>query len=136
MSFAVVAGDKLRVTFICAEADQLGLNVVWMRCVSVGATSRNDDFVAHALDLLAEPKYKALLNNNAEYVGISVQNVLPTLRPSVQTYDSRGPGTAGAESIPKQVSGIITKVGAAGGRGRKGRAYIPFPAEDDNDADG
>jgi len=78
--------------------------------------------------------YKALLASDAVYVGLQVNRIFPLpVTIADQNVTGGGAGTAAGDILPRQVSGIITKRTAFSGKKYRGRIYLPFPAEGDND---
>lgn len=93
--------------------------------------------LATGFENLYAPAMKVLLTNNATWRGTRIQRVVP--KPvSAFAYDigNQGPGTGGAEPLPKQIAAVITWYTDFGGRMFRGRSYIPFASETNNDPNG
>jgi len=121
------------VRFYTFHVDQQGVNVLHYRTSAVV----NNPTTAHFASLLGGTMpalYKSLLNDEAVYVGLTVQRIFPgpTAIADVDVTGG-GNGNAGATPIPRQCSGLVTKRTALAGQRYRGRVYLPFPSEDDND---
>jgi hypothetical protein len=99
-------------------------------CSSVGAPpATTSDFAAN-LDATLSADYRALINNNAEYRGLTIQRVSggpPYELPDVSTANT-GVGTGGAIAMAKQSAGLINFQTAFIGKKNRGRQYAPFPS--------
>lgn len=127
--------DIVEVTHYCTEGDQAGLNVLHYKCTAtVGGPFTEQDVVA-AFKTNVSAKYIGLINNQAKFNGTTLRK---WLSPNWGAYYYSGvllTGTAGVDALPRQSAGIVSwRTPNAGRRGR-GRTYIPFPAEADNDTD-
>lgn len=133
MSIPIVAGDRISVTFACYAANQVGLNVTnWVCQSEVGSVTLQE--IAEWFDSEAEAEYKALLSGVASYYGVKTQRFYPAPKTiGFVAADNIGVGTAGTALLPTQTCGIITTQTPFAGSGFRGRLYIPFPDEADND---
>jgi len=118
-------------------ANQVGFNVCWYIVTAKGGTGATDPQIATAADTAAAGPYKALIANGGRYRGAGAQQMLP-IPPGNEFFSvaGAGPGTAGAEMLPRQTSGLISWRTDIGGRAYRGRSYISFPSETDNGATG
>lgn len=135
MAIELDLGDMIRVRIACYTPNQVGINVVHFQVVSKTGTGQTQLQVAQAFDVSLAPRYKAVLSASAKYRGVSVGRVHPgpPTAPDV-TVANDGVGLVAGDLAPTQVSGLISaKTDLAGVRYR-GRAYIPFPSENDNEA--
>lgn len=131
------AGDIWQVVFRSGLVDQLGLNVRHYRTNSETGTGATAVEIATAISPTFAPLYKALLTNNANFLGVTAQKIRPVPVGMRGGFGGdTGAGTAGTDPLPRQVSGIIRHVTPFAGPGFRGRSYIPFPDENDNTADG
>lgn len=128
--------DILECQIVCKMQNQVALNIRHFRVFNIpsGETFTEADFAATASDELSG-LYYALLNNLAEYRGVRVRRLWPTETAYVDSNAHAGNGTAGADAMPKQVSGVISLRSNVPGRQGIGRVYVPFPAEQSNDSD-
>lgn len=139
MAWVPQAGDNIEVRAYCwhAGSSQIGINTLRYRIAIVVpgvAPLESRDLCAAISDKLA-PKYKALLDSSATYLGISMQ-IWPS-RAVVADWSKEGAG-AGlvvGNDCPTQASGLISlRTNVAGPKGR-GRIYPPFPSVTSNGAD-
>ena len=105
---------------------------------TVSAPAPNDLDLANYVDLTFGPLIKALMCNPAVYNSVTTRRLNPVVaRPVFQISTAHsGVGTAGADPMAGQTTGLITKYTALMGRANRGRIYIPFPAVDDDTATG
>lgn len=128
--------DIYRVRMYCRDNDQVGINVMHYRVTAVAGGGPSDQDIADVFASAGFTLLPPLLNNNAEFRGASVQFIYPGPL-GAETF-SKNPafGTAGATSLPRQTSGLLSVRTALGGRKNRGRIYIPFPATADDTGDG
>lgn len=128
--------DVIEAVVVSQQQEQAGLCVLHYRVASVTPPEPTILSIATQLDSELHVAWKAMMNGVAQYLGVSAQRVFP-LPPGLRVGASpnSGPGTALGEAMPKQVTGFVKRLSFAGGRRGRGRNYIPFPAEGDNDAD-
>jgi len=132
---SLATGDVVRVKIACTCRNQLALNVLHYQCtLSSGSVTTAD--CATRIDQVVEPQMKPLLSVNAQYYGVNVQLIDPVAAAADTEAGNAGAGTATGDVLPLQVCGIITKRSALLGRKHRGRMYIPFPSEADNDSNG
>jgi hypothetical protein len=127
-----VIGDVFKIRYACRFGSQYALNIGHSVCTAVTGVAPNLQELATGVRLLAGAFYPALLANDAEFYGVAVQRIYPTL--SLEYTDASAPllGTAGAAPLPSQICGLISYYCDAAGRKFRGRAYYPFPAQADN----
>lgn len=125
--------DVYEVRFVCRYGDQVGLNVRHYRVTTTAGVGATEAEVAFAMDFEFAPKFKILLASSAEYRGCLARKLRP-IPPTEErsAIGGRGFGTVVGDPLPTQVCGIVTlRTGFAGPRYR-GRMYIPFPSEAEN----
>lgn len=136
MAVPLVDGDILKCRNVCYTASQIGVNVYYMIVDNVVALPTDQD-VATALSGLFHAEYKACLYNGAAWRGVGVQRVLPGPVQAEQTsVVNDGVGTAGANALATQTSGLLGGYTELAGRHYRSRMYIPFPAVADATAAG
>lgn len=115
--------------------DQLGLNVFHYRVSAVAGTGSDADKLLVAVSQAIHVRIKDLMVVTAEFDGIRLQKVRPA-PPAADCFstDDAGPGTVNGDAMPRQVSGLVSKRTAIAGRHGRGRYYVPFPSENDNDS--
>lgn len=129
VGYLPLVNDILEVKLFTEFEDQLGVNVIHTKVIAVAGTGADFSAALTYLWSTYRPHWRALVNNNCRVARISIQKVFPLPR-GAAAYDdtSATDGTGGADPIPAQVSGIITRFTALAGRKYRGRVYIPFPA--------
>lgn len=129
-------GNIVQVKLFTRHIDQVGINVLHYRvevATTIGTTT--NEMLANRLTGLFGPKYADVMPSTAQFYGVSVQQLTPFVGAAVHSTVTGYTGTIEGEGLPRQVSGIITKTTLLAGRRNRGRAYVAFPVEDDNDAD-
>lgn len=134
MAFSV--GDVVKVGLASWWSGQLGLNIRFYRVTAVTGADVTSQIVADDMEAIFRPLYAALMHNQAEWLGIAVRNISPNpLEAAAVSSALPEGGTAGADPLPSQTCGLIKLTTALAGRAKRGRAYAPFPATADSDAD-
>lgn len=135
MPTTITLNSIWRARVVCYLPNQVSVNVLHYICTTAAGAGGTDTTFAAGLDALLSPLVKALIDEAAFWRGVSVQQISPpppTL-PAVVTVND-GPGTALGDLLPAQVSGIITKQTPLAGVKFRGRMYVPFPSETDNNS--
>jgi len=134
----VLAVDKLlQLKVECKTVTQLGINLYYWRVSSILLGLPTDQDAADIFDQVVGPAYIDVLSAHANYAACKVQILQPPPMPTeVGASVNAGAGNRTGDLMPTNVAGIITKKTGFAGRAYRGRAYIPFPAEDDNGIDG
>jgi len=133
----IAINEYIQVRFYCQDDEQGSVNTFMLQCVARTALGITDKELADRLDITVGVLFPAILNNNASYRGVGVKsmNIGPG-RAEVFSKVSAGVGTAGAEALPRQTAGLVSFYTGYPGRRGRGRMYMPFPAQDDNQATG
>lgn len=134
MAVNLVVGDVVETKIYCAYETQRSINTRHYRVTALAGAGATDLDVADRLDTLWAGHVKALLATPARYLGTSAQIVQLTRRPRQIDNGNNGAGSAGLQGLPRQSCGLIQLTSAVAARSGRGRNYIPFPAEDDNEA--
>lgn len=133
MASNVVIGDTLQIKIYCKFRDQIGLNVRYLQVTNTTGASVTDQEVADRVALDVDALYRELLSIQARFEGVSAQIVLPVARDTVYSNNGAGAGLTSGDPLPSQTCGLITLRSGFAGRSGRGRMYIPFPGEGDND---
>lgn len=133
---AVAPGDVLEIRVFSQLFTQAGINVRHLRVVSTLGTSRTLADIADHMSNVSDIVYKPLLVSTATYKGVGLRRVTPS--PTLEFFSivDQGPGTAAGDALPGQTAGLLKLGTDFPGPSGRGRAYAPFPAESDNDANG
>lgn len=122
----------------CKAGSQTAINVLHYRSTSLvaGASVTTLEIATRFSNLMNAP-YKALMSVNASFAGVGCARIVPGPRTLEDLYVVHaGAGSTVGDVLPRQVCGVITKRTNFAGRKYRGRAYIPFPSETDNDVNG
>lgn len=129
-------GDIVQARFYCSKGDQASVTVRhWLTATKIGSGGTLQD-LADKLSTAMAPLFKALINSGATYVGCDTQILFPTLGVPAQSVIGAGVGLTAGDPLPAQTAGLISFRTSLGGRKNRGRCYVPFPTEVDNDASG
>lgn len=134
MAIATQVGDLLEVTFGTYAEGQLGLNVRHARISAVVGNSVTTADIASRLETTFAPEYKGLMQLGSEFQGVRVRIISPIVSPPDYSQLLRGAGEAVGKLLPGQIAGLISFRSNVGGRQGRGRMYVPFPSDVENDA--
>jgi len=134
----VAVGDVFRVQTVCATATQVALNNFHYRIVTETAPGLLQSDVALAWNTRFNASFKACVSSAAAYKGTMTQKVSGALPLNLPTPNPVGAGIGGTagEMLPGNICGIITWRSLFAGRANRGRSFMPFPGEADNDING
>lgn len=122
--------------FYTSFGDQVAINVFNYKVGATGVDLVTDLEAVQALSTHFATAFRACISSAAKLEGFGLQRRIPSPpgHEALTSADS-GVGQVAGEPLPRQVAGLIsTKTEFAGPRYR-GRFYIPFPGESDNDTD-
>lgn len=134
--YVLALGNIIEVVTYSQMQSQAGLFVRHYRVSAIAGTSGTLGAVAVKMDSVIATALKPCLGNNAQYRGVGCRKIAP-LPQSPAAYENGSAGVGGSVGAgqAKQVSGIISYTSLEGGRRGRGRNYIPFPCQNDNDTD-
>lgn len=128
-------GDILQFKIFAKAPAQLSMNTVHYIVTNETAGGATLQELVDDFDLQMKTSFRNCLSTSAELRGFTVQRIWPM--PVSALYKSTtgaGAGTVAGQTLPTQVSGIITLRTLWGGRKNRGRVYVPFPSENSMDA--
>jgi len=131
---ATANGDIYVMRAYCLLANQIGITRVHCRLHTLVGTMTDADLAA-GWDALIDGAMKALIVIDASYRGVGVQRRRPAPT-TIEAFSTTGAGAGvtATPPLPKQVSGLIKYGTAFAGRRFRGRGYVPFPSEADNES--
>lgn len=128
-------GDIYRANIYTTFSSQTALVTSHWYVSATAGTGATDAQIADAMNNAWHAAFKALIASAASYRGVSVQKIVPApVAVLVYSTLNQGVGTVIGDALPRQVAGLIGLRTALAGRAYRGRNYIPFPGEADNDA--
>lgn len=134
MAHILSVGDIVEVKAFCYCINQVGINISHWVCTAASGVPTDEDFLT-TFEAAAAPLYKAVMSNIATWEGASAQVISTTPVGAVQTdTTNKGIGSLPGPTLPLQVTAVLTKRTAFGGRKYRGRLYIPFMDASLNDA--
>lgn len=130
-------GDVVEVKTICSLGLQLSFNITHYRIVSETVVTGHlqDGEIAATFGAFNNSLIAPLIVAHAQTEGATAQIIRPTPHPFAYSINQSG-GTGIGDSMAKQTAGVVTKLTTGIGRAKRGRFYIPFPAEGNNDSAG
>lgn len=131
----VAVGDKIATRVYCSFGNQVSITTYYHE-VTAEVNNMTDTAIAAHFAAELSPLFKALFSPNARYEGVSCQVLAPTAQPAVLNTTGAGPGVRVVDQMPPQVAGLVSIYGPLAARTNRGRRFMPFPTEADNDADG
>lgn len=133
---ALTINKYLQVTAVCRARNQNGLMVWHYKVTNVVGGSVTDQMAVSQIDSNFAPLIKNMLSDQATYEGTAAQIISIIAVGKVGTTQSQGPGLVAGELMSTMTAGEVSLRTALGGRSFRGRKYVPFPGEDDNQASG
>ena|SRR6185295_1937688 len=123
--------DILELKVFCFGQNQLAVNVMHFEVQSHTGTPTLGA-LATTFDALIGPLYVQWLSAAAEYRGITLGVVAPSVvAPEIRNANA-GVGTVAGDMMPTQVAGVVSFRTATVGREGRGRVYLPFFGESAN----
>ena len=128
MGQQMLVGDYVTIRCWCTDTEQASVNTFHYKVLTTVGLGGSDTVAAPLVEALFAPLYKAIINNNAKWDGLTLQIHRVTADyAAVPATANAGSGTGGAVSLPRQVAGLTTWRTALAGRKYRGRTYWPFP---------
>jgi hypothetical protein len=130
-------GDIIRVRIGSFTPTQAAINTVHYRVTAVTGGGAELSSIANQIDTTMAPLYRAYMSVGATYRGLSAQTIFPL--PKTRSWVSvghQGGGSVAGDPLPGQVAGIVSVSSVLAGRQERGRLYLPFPSETDNEVPG
>lgn len=133
MATPMLLDEIYEIRIWCSYQQQAGLNIRHFKVTEIIGLGSTREEVIGAFSTLVAPAYLAALSTGAEYRGMSMRRLVPG-PPTVEvtTDNGRSTGSVTGDPLPSQISGVISLRTDFPGPGGRGRMYIPFPSEDDN----
>lgn len=132
MPFWPNTNDIIEVKVMCYQSTQMSVNVRHYIVDVPFNGDRDYQMLADRLSAKWAPFMKALLAENANYVGLKMSVISPTPTAEFTSLVGAGPGTRTGTSLSPQSAGLVTLRSLEPGRSKRGRLYMPFPSEEDN----
>lgn len=136
MSYELEVNQVLEVRLYAHSAGQYSVNTRHYRVTAVAGAGETDGNAAVRVETELAAAFKACLNENAEYLGLSLQIIRTIRRPKSIVSAGSGPGLIEGDILPRQVAGLITLTTDTASRSGRGRMYVPFAPESRNLATG
>lgn len=129
-------GDVYEMIVYCTCGNQTSLNVRHWEVTGLDPGDFTDLDIAEAYNTRMRPEYLPLMSADANYWGCTVQKIrpLPIFERAVAPFIAAG--EEAAEVLPRQTAGVISLRTGVASRRKRGRVYVPFPAETQNEGDG
>ena len=135
MPFNIASGDNVQLSQYCQYGDQLGINVLWYEVLIDASVLLPAQQVADAVATATAPLYADLVGITAQYQGCKLAKPLLIPQPAPVYSSLPTIGTITGDPLPSQICGVVSWRTNLAGRSYRGRSYLPFPAEADNNVD-
>lgn len=135
MSTNLATGQVIETKVFCVLGEQISVNVRHWSPASVGASPSTDVDFSVGFAAAAKAAYPGILSENAQFYASTVQIIRPSAFLALGTRDVTQ-GTRDGDALPSQVAGLLKLTTSKAGRAFRGRVYLPFPSEEDNDPTG
>jgi len=136
MAVELVNGDIVKTQIWCRDIEQASVNTVYFRITGITAGTPDTQDMAVQFNAVIKGPYVAWLTSQAEYRGVTCQDITQLPLHSPSGISSHQVGSAGAIGAPRQSAPLIKwQTGIAGPKGR-GRIFIPFMSTDELSAFG
>jgi len=137
MATQLLAGNVIEVRFVSFIPEQIAVNRLFYEVENVQGAGADTDAAADRLNTIFAFAYRGMMPSSADYRGVSVQRIFPLPRTVASiNVTLAGPGSALGGLQPSQVAALVAKRTDFAGRSFRGRAYVPFPADTFQAADG
>lgn len=137
IAFNLANGDVIQITVVTRFDDQSAENVLHYRVTLVPPSVFTLAQALQGFSINMETELKLMLTSNTRFEGLLGRIVDPPNRttPSIVDTSDAGIGTIIGLVLPRQVAGMITKLGRLPGPAGRGRMYTPFPPHGAQNAD-
>ena len=126
--------DIFQVTFRSIASRDIALNVRHYKVTGVVGAGTTALVAANMFHSVFGPIYAGIMSTDSYFYSALVQKIHPLpLATAVESTLASNQGTRVFDILPNQVCGSITLTTALAGQGYRGRLYVPYPTEDDND---
>lgn len=136
MPTALALNDVIELRAYCNDSVQNGINVLHYAVTAVVGGGRTDQQVADAMSTTASGAYRPYLAAVCSYAGLTLQIVTPVPQPRVRSVVNAGAGAQAVDPLPPEVTFKVEARASVVGRHGRGRTFLPFWTEADNNATG
>lgn len=123
----MAVGDIHELRVYCLIPTQIGVNVFHYLEAAETLDGVVDTEIADFFSGRVAASYKAAVNLNATFWGVTAQRIKPTRGIASPDATDRAACTGAGQLMPTQASGIISAYAGGAARNLRARAYIPFP---------
>lgn len=133
----IAVGDILQVRMQTFLVNQIGINCFNFWVTSVNATTPPSlQTFSFMFNSTVNTLYKLCLCSPSSFLGHSIRRIYPTVTLPYLDNTDAGFGTGDVNPLPLQTAGIITWRTDYPRGSYRGRSYIPFPSETENNSSG
>ncbi len=129
-------GDIIETAMVHYNLSQNELNVLHFRLTSIVGTELTAQQKADAISTAWGGTIQPLLSTVVGYRGLKYRVLAPTATAVIISTAGAVTGTRAGDSLPSQVSAVISLRSSLAPPRVRGRLYAPTPVEGDNDANG
>lgn len=130
--FAV--GDVVQINYVTSFKAQEGILTTHWQVSAVAGLSPTALDVANQLFSTRGVLLRSCMSRQSKLNWVSVQHILPAPRLLAVTSNlAAAAGSGGLAPLPGQICGLFTKITPNAGPAFRGRGFVPWPSEADND---
>jgi hypothetical protein len=131
----LAVGNILKARIVCInDKNKTAFNIKHWRVSAIVAGVPTIEDAAEAFSIGLGGRYANCMATNATFWAVGMSRIFPN-PPTGEVWGTSGRtgGTATGDPLPSQTCGLVKLSSPFAGKTNRGRLYVPFPAEDDND---
>lgn len=136
MTAPLALNDIVEVSYITKSNNQNGFNVWHYLITNQAGTPLTDLVLAQKLAIVFAPLYKSRMATASAFLGVKAQVISPARLDYAVDTTQEGPGDLDEEPLPPAVAGVVSLRTGLALRTARGRKYMPFPTEVNNEDSG
>lgn len=137
MPHQILDHEVYRLSIYATMQQQQSCNSIAFQIRNVVGGNLTDQDAVNLLNTALDPLFVAIISARATMDGYTLRRIYTPNVDSTPVTKFSLSGVAGAvagDPLPKQVAGLISFYSEVAGRRGRGRMFLPFPAESQNDA--
>lgn len=121
---------------IHTQNSQRAINVLHYQYTNLGPGVYDESQFVAAFSLIYSDVIRPMMSVAARYDGAEIQRIVPGRGDAVFSEAGAGPGAVAGDAMSPFTAGRLKKRTGVAGKRARGRVYVPFPAEADNEGSG
>jgi len=132
----LAVNDIVQMRVCVTNGAQTAYNLWHYKVTAIAGASLAIDLVTAGFSTQTHNLYKALFAGTSRFRGVGGKRLTPTPTLEYPVTGQAGFGTLLGDDLPSGTAGVVTKRSLTPGRAGRGRAFLPFPPESQNDPTG